>query len=83
MTSWFLATLAMMPAFAVPVMAAARGGAAARLVAAQLAAAVATQALLCTSFAFDQTSYVDLALTLALLGLPGTLLIAVFLERWL
>ena len=35
------------------------------------------------TFAFDQSSFIDLALTLALLTLPGTLVMALFLERWL
>jgi multicomponent Na+:H+ antiporter subunit F len=39
--------------------------------------------LMALSFAFDQPSSFDLALALALLGLPGTLLFAVFTERWL
>ena len=39
--------------------------------------------LVAASFAFDQTSSIDLALTFGLLSLSATLLFAVFLERWL
>jgi multicomponent Na+:H+ antiporter subunit F len=35
------------------------------------------------SFAFGQASSTDLALTVALLSLPGTLVFALFVERWL
>jgi multicomponent Na+:H+ antiporter subunit F len=35
------------------------------------------------AFATDQASITDLALTLVLLNLPGTMLLAVFLERWI
>ncbi len=35
------------------------------------------------TFATDQASVTDLALTQVLLNLPGTLLMAVFLERWI
>jgi multicomponent Na+:H+ antiporter subunit F len=78
-----VALLALLPAFVVPVIAACRGGAGARLPALQLATAVATPALVLMTFAFDQSALIDLALTLALLALPGTLLLALFLERWL
>ena len=83
MTPWMLATLALMPPFAIAATAAARGGTAGRLVAVQLATSVAILVLALMTFAFDQGSFIDLALTLALLTLPGTLVIAFFLERWL
>ena len=83
MTPWMLATLALVPAFAIAVIAAGRGGTAGRLVAVQLATSVAVLLLALMTFAFDQSSFIDLALTLALLTLPGTLVIALFLERWL
>jgi multicomponent Na+:H+ antiporter subunit F len=35
------------------------------------------------SFSFDQPSSIDVALTLALLSLPGALVMAMFFERWL
>ncbi|MDQ2802718.1 MAG: monovalent cation/H+ antiporter complex subunit F [Pseudomonadota bacterium] len=83
MTSWMLAILALLPAFAVPVIAACRGNTAGRLVAVQLATSLASLLLILMTFAFDQSSFVDLPLSLALLTLPGTLLMALFLERWL
>jgi len=63
--------------------AAGHGTLAHRLVAVELASSFAVLLLIALSFAFDQASSIDLALTLALLTLPGTLLLAVFAERWL
>ncbi|WP_428485701.1 monovalent cation/H+ antiporter complex subunit F [Rhodopila sp.] len=83
MTSWMLALVALLPAFAIPAVAACHGGTAGRLVAVQLATSVATLMLILMTFAFDQSAFIDLALTLALLTLPGTLIITLFLERWL
>jgi multicomponent Na+:H+ antiporter subunit F len=83
MSIWLLAVLALLPAFVVPVAGACRGGTAQRLVAAQLATATAGLVLALMTFAFDQSSFIDLALCAALLTLPGTLLMALFLERWL
>ena len=83
MTPWMLAVLALLPALAVPVLHACRGGTAQRLVALQLATAITTLILVLMTFAFDQDAFADLPLTLALLTLPGTLAIALFLERWL
>ncbi|MDD2861089.1 MAG: monovalent cation/H+ antiporter complex subunit F [Acidiphilium sp.] len=82
MTCWMVAVLALLPALAIPVLAACRGGTRTRLVAVQLANAVATPTLVLMTFAFDQSSFVELALSLALLSLPGTLIMALFLERW-
>lgn len=78
-----LATLALLPAFAVPVLVALRGGASGRLVAVQLATSLAASVLTLMTFAFDQSAFIDLPLALALLSLPGTLVMALFLERWL
>ena len=83
MTPWMLAVIALIPALAVPSIAAGRGGTSGRLVALQLATAITTIILALMTFAFDQSAFADLPLTLALLGLPGTLVIALFLERWL
>ena len=83
MTSWMLATLALLPALAVPVLIACRGPTAGRLVAAQLATSVAAMILELMTFAFDQSAFVDIPLTLVLLALPATLIVALFLERWL
>lgn len=83
MTPWMLALVALVPAFAVPAVAATRGGTADRLVAVQLATSVATLMLALMTFTFDQSASIDLALTLTFLTLPGTLIIAAFIERWL
>jgi multisubunit Na+/H+ antiporter MnhF subunit len=83
MSIWLLAVLGLLPAFVVPVLSACRGGMAQRLVAAQLATGTASLILALMTFAFDQTSFIDLALCAALLTLPGTLLMTVFVERWL
>jgi multisubunit Na+/H+ antiporter MnhF subunit len=42
-----------------------------------------TLILVLMTFAFDQSSFIDLPLALALLALPGTLAMTLFLERWL
>jgi multicomponent Na+:H+ antiporter subunit F len=81
--SWLLAAFGLLPPLLVAVVASGTGAIHQRLVAAQLVAALAVLLLIALSFAFDQASSFDLALTLALLGLPGTLLFAVFAERWL
>ena len=83
MTAWELATAALVPAFALPVVAACRGGTGDRLAAVQLASSVFTVVLAAMTFAFDQSSFIDLALAVPLLTVPGTLALALFLERWL
>lgn len=83
MTPWMLATVALVPVFALAGLYACRGGTATRLVAVQLASSVATLVLILMTFAFDQSAFIDLALALTLLSLPGTLLMTLFLERWL
>lgn len=80
---WLAALVGLLPALAVPVWQALRGGLGARLVGVQFATSLAVLMLALMSYAFAQPSLMDLALTLALLTLPGTLLFAVFLERWL
>ena len=83
MTDWTVAFIALLPAFAIPVFAALRGTAAHRLAAVPLAGSVATILLALVTFVFDQSSFIDIALCLALLTLPGTLAFAIFLERWI
>lgn len=81
--AWLLASLALLPPFAVAIVMAGRGNVPSRLVAFEMAVSLAVILLMTLDFAFDQASSIDLALTLALLGLPGTLVIALFAERWL
>ncbi len=83
LTDWAIAVVLLLPAFAIPVVAALRGGTVDRLVALPLAGGVATLLLALVTFVFDQSSFIDIALCLALLTLPGTLVMALFLERWL
>jgi len=73
----------MLPPLAIPLWVAARGDLANRLAAVQLGTVIAAFMLVMMSFAFDQTSLIDLSLTLVFLSLPGTLMMALFLERWL
>jgi multicomponent Na+:H+ antiporter subunit F len=82
-TLWLAAVLGMLPPLAIAVWCTLSGSLANRLVALQLATAFASFTIILMSFAFDQPSLMDLALTLAFLSLPGTLLLAVFVERWL
>jgi multicomponent Na+:H+ antiporter subunit F len=83
MNPWLVATIALMPALMVPLWVAARGSTANRLVAVQFATALTGLSGILFSFASDQPSIVDLLLALGLLSLPGSLLFAHFLERWL
>jgi multisubunit Na+/H+ antiporter MnhF subunit len=78
-----LAILALLPVFALAVAAALRGRLGERFVAVQLASGLSIPMLVLMTFAFDQSALIDLALALALLSLPGTLLLAMFMERWL
>jgi multicomponent Na+:H+ antiporter subunit F len=82
-TAWLVAAIATLPAFAVPVFVACRGASGDRLAAVPLATALAALVLVMMSFAFDQSSFIQLPLALVLLGFPGTLVLAHFLERWL
>ncbi len=81
--AWLAAGIATILASALPIGAALRGGVGHRLAALQLASVLAGWALVELSLAFGQPSFIDLALTLGLLSVPGTLLFAIFFERWL
>ena len=83
MNPWLAATIALLPAFMVPLWVAGRGSTANRLVAVQFATVLTCLSGVVFSFASDQPSIVDLFLALTLLSLPGSLLMAHFLERWL
>jgi multicomponent Na+:H+ antiporter subunit F len=83
MTVWLAAALALLPPMAIVALAACRGPLAGRLVALQLASCITALLLAVLCFAVDQSSFIDLSLCLALLNLPGTLVLAVFTERWL
>lgn len=83
MSAWLIAAVALLPVLIAGVVCAARGEVGRRLVAIQFATSIAVMLLVVLDFAFGQPSSMDLALALALLGLPGTLLLALFQERWL
>ena len=80
---WTLAALAVFPPLLAAVLAAGLLSIPQRLVAVQLATSLSVLLLIILSFSFAQPSSIDLALSAALLTLPGTLLLALFLERWL
>jgi multicomponent Na+:H+ antiporter subunit F len=83
MNSWLVAAIGLLPPFALALWLAWRGRAMDRLVAVALATALAALMMAMLSFAFDQPSIIDLALTLSFLSLPGTLVFAHFFERWI
>jgi multisubunit Na+/H+ antiporter MnhF subunit len=83
MSAWLAAVIALFPPLAAAVAVALSGDTASRLAAVEFAASIGLLVLVLMSFAFDQPSYIDLPLTLALLSLPGTLVFAHFVERWL
>ncbi|MBH9536855.1 monovalent cation/H+ antiporter complex subunit F [Novosphingopyxis sp. YJ-S2-01] len=80
---WLAASIALILPFALAAFAIWRGPIAGRLAAVQLASVIAVLLLVAMDFAFDQPAAIDIALSLALLSLPGTLLYALFEERWL
>ena len=83
MTIWLLAVILLLPPLLVPLAIAMRGNANNRLVAVQLASGLCAFILAMMSFAFDQSSFVDVALSLTFLSVPGTYLYALFMERWM
>ncbi len=82
-TVWLVASILLLPPLAVPVLLALRGTANQRLAAVQLAGSLSALILALMTFAFDQPSFVDLALCLTLLSVPGTLFFTLFMERFL
>lgn len=80
---WLAASIATLMALALPLGLCLRGSLANRLVGYQ-AVSVGTALLFVEmAYAFGQSSSIELALTLGLLSLPGTALLAIFVERWL
>lgn len=80
---WLAAALAMLVPLAIAVAGLMRGTTAARLSALSLASGIAVIMLAMMSYAFDQAAALDIAFALALMTLPGTLMFALFQERWL
>ncbi len=83
MNAWLIFAILLLPPLAVVVAIAMRGAANQRLAAVQLGGSLSAIALAAMTFAFDQPSFVDLALCLTLLSVPGTLLYTLFMERFL
>ncbi len=83
MNAWLVAIILLMPPLLVPLYVAARENANNRLVAVQVASTLAALILALMTFATDQSSFIDVALCLTLLSVPGTYLYTVFMERWL
>ena len=83
MSLWTLAILALLPPLALAAVLVWRGRPGQRFAAYQLASTLTVTVLTLLTFATDQPAVTDLALTLVLLNLPGTLLFCVFLERWI
>ena len=83
MSPWLLAAVAMLPALVSTLWIVVRHPTSSRLVGMQLASGLVGLIIILFSFASDQPTLVDLALSLAALSLPGSLLFAHFLERWL
>ena len=81
--AWLVATILLLPPLAVPVLVALRSSANHRLAGVQIASTLTALMLATMTFAFDQSSFIDLALGAVLLGVPGTFMFALFLERWL
>jgi multicomponent Na+:H+ antiporter subunit F len=81
--NWLVAAVALVLALVLPGLVALRAGSGRRLIATQLATVIAAQAMVALSFASGQSSLIDLPLTLVLLSLPGSLVLVMFLERWL
>ena len=83
MNIWLTAALALLPALAAAGALAATGDIPNRFVAVELASTLVVFMLMLLSVGYDQPSFIDLAITLALLSFPATLAYAHFLERWL
>jgi multicomponent Na+:H+ antiporter subunit F len=80
---WLFAAIGMLPPLFAALFAAGRGMIVHRFLGLELATSLIIAMLAMLSFAFGQASSTDLALTVALLSLPGTLVFALFVERWL
>lgn len=83
MNAWLLAAIGLLPPLVATAVCAGRGGASSRLIALLFASALAVFVLVLLEYAFAQPSSFGLALALAMLGVPGMLVLALFRERWL
>jgi multisubunit Na+/H+ antiporter MnhF subunit len=83
MTAWIACGAALVACLVWPGLAVLRARLGGALVAMQAASVLASLALFALSLGFGQPAFVDLSLALALVGLPGALVFAYFVERWL
>lgn len=83
MNAWLAAVVALLPPLAAAGYVGLGSRVPDRLAAVAFAGALSALILVMMSFAFDQPSFVDLPLTLTFLSLPGLLVFAHFIERWL
>lgn len=83
MTAWTLCGAALAACLIWPGLVVVRARLGVALVAMLAASVIASLALFALSLGFGQPAFVDLALTIALLSLPGALVFAYFVERWL
>lgn len=83
MSGWALAAIGLLPPLMAAVAAAGRGGTSGRLVALEFVVSLAVFEFVVLDLVLAQPSSLGLALALALLGLPGTLVLVLFRERWL
>jgi multisubunit Na+/H+ antiporter MnhF subunit len=83
MNLWLIAALALVLAVLPCGFVLSRGAIMDRLVALQLATGICTLTLVLVAPGLNRPSFLDMGLTLALLGYPASLLFARFLELWL
>ncbi len=83
MNVWLIATGVLLAALLPCAIVAFRGAAMDRLIAVELAGTITTLLILTLAQGLGRPSIFDLALALAALSVPGTLVYAHFLERWL
>lgn len=83
MNIWFLATGVLLLALVPCAIVVFRAAPLDRLVALELAGTITTLLILTLAQGLGRPAVFDVALALALLSVPGTLVYAYFLERWL
>ena len=82
-TPWAIALLALLPPLVAALFLAWRGPTGSRFVAVQLSGSIGLLTMAVMTFAFDQASSIDLAVTFGVVSVTASLLYAVFLERWI
>ncbi|HEX4129193.1 MAG TPA: monovalent cation/H+ antiporter complex subunit F [Pirellulales bacterium] len=83
MNAWLIAATALVPGLLACGWIGSRAATMDRLVALELAGSLMPLVVVLLAEGYARPSLYDLALTLAVLSLPGTIVFAHFLERWL